>query len=361
MKTIHTLFMKALALAKHGTDDVCLGIELGAADGRLTFCARAVTRDIRVVIPGDGDLPTKTYAYRALAALAKACKKDKSGDLTITDTLGGLRFEASGRTFDLPATKSGLRSEPPEFAGDQVVEGFGAPAFVDALGYVMPARSKDDTREHLHRIHLDGGRMFATNGFVVHMANAIGGSIAARASFQGARAIVDAVKASDADWVMMRLWHKRSKKGDVLSTAMEVSIDGPLLLAFIREYKCGWSAPPNVDQLLKGGKDRFSVDAKALAESMATAHKVLRAHGQDGIRGVEMLVNGDLRVATDQFSEVLSLAKKATRKQTLRVNPSYMQDAVKVDGNIVVAYGDTLDPLVITAGDRVAVVMPMRK
>ena len=357
MKTSHVLFTKALALAKHGVDDRSLGIELGAADGRLTIIGRTVEREIRMVIPAAGDLPTKTYAYRAISALTKACKKDKSGEIAITDTTGGLRLKASGRTFDLPKTTKGLR-EPLKLKGTEVVEGFGAAAFVDGLRYVMPARSKDDTHEHLSWVHLDRGRMFATNGHVIHVANAIGGELDGQTSLRSANAIVDAVKATDADWVMTRLWTQSSKKARTQYAALELSIDGPLMLVLIREHSAQYAGPP-IDQL-KTGKDKFTVDAKALGESMSTAYKVLKAGNNHATKGADMLVNGDLRVATDQFSEVLTLAKKATREQALRVNPLYMVNAVKMAGNVTISYGERLEPLFLRAGDRVAIVMPMK-
>ena len=75
-----------------------------------------------------------------------------------------------------------------------------------------------------------------------------------------------------------------------------------------------------------------------------------------------MHANGDLRVKTDGFHEVLELASGAEPEFHAGVNPAYMIDALRgATGACTIDYGEKLDGVGVRTGeDFLAVVMPMR-
>lgn len=354
MRTSPKLWTKAVALTKHGVDKLCNTVAVGAADGVLTLRSRVVMRDVAITIPADGDLPTKAYPQKNLLALTRAAVKGKSTEMTVEATDDGMRVSVNGRTFDIrhDPDESQLSRTPlktPKKTKGTKVEAFGAQAFVDAMRFVVTAECQDITRIGLCRVHIDGSRMFATNGHVVHVADAIGGNIGGQVSVTTGRAVLDAAKATGADWVMSRLWGN--------GRMLELSIEGPLMSVLIKDTDISWHGPPLDALLADRGAESCMVDAEALARSMETAAKTMKLHDD---QGVTLRINGDLRVASPVFSEVIPLAKKGTGDGALCINPAYVRDAAQMTGNVELYYGEPMHPVTIHAGDRTAIVMPMK-
>jgi DNA polymerase III sliding clamp (beta) subunit (PCNA family) len=217
--------------------------------------------------------------------------------------------------------------------------------------------SRDETRFHLHGLALTDDVMVATDGHRMHKVGRVEsfGNHEVIVDAATAIAIKDAIKQTEADYVRAR--HFEGSGGLV-----EWSIEGPRLDALIVAKPISAQFPP-YRQVIPTTPHSFAVDAEALRASVTTASKMLKASGANrDTKGVEMHANGDLRVKTDGFNEVLELAAKCDPEFHGGVNPSYMIDALRgAFGRCTIEYGDKLSGIAVYTGpDFMAVVMPMR-
>lgn len=144
-------------------------------------------------------------------------------------------------------------------------------------------------------------------------------------------------------------------------------MQGPSLEVHLRERTITQAFPP-YEQIIPKHTKRFTTPRRLLADSLETAAKVMKATGVDPTRrGVKVIANGDLRLSTDSFDEVLTLAKAAPELVTLGLNPGYLATAL-ADGDELceIRFGDEEDgenlaPVLVRPSDSLlAVVMPMR-
>jgi DNA polymerase III sliding clamp (beta) subunit (PCNA family) len=219
--------------------------------------------------------------------------------------------------------------------------------------------SRDETRFHLCSVAMVEGALVATDGHRLHMAEDIDSFDKEEVLVDAGTAVAlkDAIKQTDADWVMARYL-----KGN--SPTVEFSIEGPLLDVFVVANPVEAKFPP-FRQVIPRHSASFEVDSGPLRDSLQTAIKIIKAKGYDpGAKGVEVKVNGDLRLATEAgFREILELSKTADPEFKFGANPVYLVDALRgANGDVSVNYeGTGLGAVSIRADeDLLAVVMPQR-
>ena len=363
MKCRRDLWTKALDLAKHAVDSkssilALTQVVVEAAGGRVVISGTDLTRQMRLQFPCEGDLGFQTFDLRKLVQISKAAKKTKGEEIEVLQTDRGLKLKIAGRTFEIDQEGAGVdRPKDREGTGETTIRSWDAQTFHRALDFILPAMSRDETRFHLHGLVLTGGVMVATDGHRMHKVDNIEsfGEHEVIVDAGTAIAIKDAIKVTEADYIRARHWC--GSDGTI-----EWSIEGPRLDALIISKPITAQFPP-YKQVIPKNADSYSVDASALRESVTTAHKMLKAAGVDGsIKGVEMHANGDLRITTDSFSEVLELASGADPEFRGGVNPVYIIDALRgAHGLCKIEYGTELDAIAVRTGDDfMAVVMPMR-
>ena len=363
MKCRRDLWTKALDLAKHAVDSkstlhVLAQVVVEAANGRAVISGTDLTRSMRLQFPCEGDLDLQTFDLRTLVKISKAAKKTKGEEIEIIQTKRGLQLLIAGRTFEVDQEGAGIkRPKDREGTGETIIRSWDAKAFYRALDFILPAMSRDESRFHLHGLAMLEGVMVATDGHRMHRADNIEsfGEHEVIVDAGTAIALKDAIKSTDADYV-------RARHFDDSERLIEWSIEGPKLDALIVAKPIRAQFPP-YKKVIPNNSNSYSVDCSAFRESITTAHKMLKASGADmGTKGVEIHANGDLRVKTDGFQEVLELASGADPEFHGGVNPAYMIDALRgANGLCKIDYGDKLDGIGISTGDDfLAVVMTMR-
>jgi DNA polymerase-3 subunit beta len=363
MKCRRDLWTKALDLAKHAVDSKSTipslaHVVVEAAGGRAVISGTDLTRRMRLQFPCEGDLGLQTFDLRKLVQISKAAKKTKGEEIEVCQTDRGLKLVIAGRTFEVDQEGAGLdRPKDREGTGETIIRSWDSRSFYRALDFILPAMSRDETRFHLHGLALTEGVMVATDGHRMHKVDDVEsfGDREVIVDAGTAIALKDAIKVTEADYVRARHWEENGG-------TIEWSIEGPRLDALIVSKPITAQFPP-YRQVIPKNPNSYSVDSSALRESIATAQKILKASGADAnTKGVEMHANGDLRIATDTFREVLELAETATPEFHGGVNPAYMLDALRgANGLCRIDYGEALDGIGVRTGeDFLAVVMPMR-
>jgi DNA polymerase-3 subunit beta len=363
MKCRRDLWTKALDLAKHAVDSkstmpILAQVVVEAKGGRAVISGTDLTRQMRLQLPCDGDLGVQSFDLRTLVQISKAAKKTKGEEIEIIQTKRGLQLKIAGRTFEVDQEGAGKdRPKDREGTGETVIRSWGGKEFHRALDYILPAMSRDETRFHLHGLALTDGVMVATDGHRMHKVDNVEsfGEHEVIVDAGTAIALKDAIKQTEADYVRARYF-------DGSEGLVEWSIEGPRLDALIVAKPIKAQFPP-YKQVIPKAPNSYSVDSSALRESITTAHKMLKASGADSnTKGVEMHANGDLRVKTDGFNEVLELASGADPEFHGGLNPAYMIDALRgANGICTIDYGEKLDGISVRTGeDFMAVVMPMR-
>ncbi len=373
MKCKREHWVQALDLLKHAVDlkstrPAMYECVVSADGDNVTISATDLVTEIDVRFPGDGKLPSRIMSWDQLTKLSKAPKKARDEMMTVTDRKGnppGLRLTIGKRKFEISASTGKMEDRPlPRVGkGPEALEAFDSQTLVRALKYLLPAVCNDESRFHLCGNYLDGsGGLFATDGHRLHGATSVGGFSSTApepVTFRSGRAIMAAVKATNARFVMGRLFLGSGEKP--VRGLVEFSIDGVFLSVMIRERPVDGEYPP-VDQVIPTHTDSYTVSRAKFADCLDTAIKVKKASAPGGDGGVKLLANGVLSVSNNSFTEVLELLSKAPVEREVGVEPRYMLEALKTDGDVVeVFYGEALEPIKVVAGDDLfAVVMPMR-
>lgn len=364
MKCKRELWTKALALVKHAIDSkstmpILAQVVITAANGRLVIDGTDLTRQMLIHFPCDGDLDFHSFDLKTLAQISNAAKKKKGELIEITPTKTGIKLLIAGRTFELD--QEGREHDRPK---DRVGVGtpFGvrwdAAPLYRALDYVLPAVCRDETRFHMCAVRMVDGKLIATDGHRMHIAEGIDSP-----SLEGVS--VDLGTA-----VALKSAIKQTGAADVQGShyvdgtgLLEFSVEGSELKVLIRSKPVESGFPP-YEVVLPRNTEHYSVDCDLFRESMQTALKIIKAKGFDPFKGVELHANGDLRlISSAGFREVLELSEPAGLEHHAGVNPVYMIDALRGaagDCRIEYSTGD-LDPIGIrTNDDFYAVVMPLR-
>lgn len=358
MKCRRDLWMKALDLARHSSErkatlPACSQVLVEAKDGRLTLTTQDLERFQRIRLPADGVLKAGVYDLQTLVQISKAPKRSNGENMHLTTDDSVLRLGIAERQFELH--QEGRPADMPKFPelqGEAAIRAWDSKQFLEALDYVLPAASQDETRFHLCSVALRCNAMVTTDGHRCHIVNGIE-SFPDECLIHPATgvAISDAVKKTEADWVMARrsgCWAEFSIEGPVLDVHM---------IAKVIEAKF----PPH-DKIVANHENGITVDAATLREAADTAAKVIKAKGKTSTVPVELVINGDLRVTSRAGStEVITLAEKAPHDHHCGLFGSYLVDSLRgARGNIVIGYGTPMEVVEIRDGCRLALVMPWR-
>lgn len=373
MKTDLKHWITALELAKHVVDAKssvpCLShVAIEATKGRICVKATDLERELRVrfdVAELPGSFKGLAIDHKAALALSRAAKKSGK-TLALEPLRAGLRMQVGGRTFELEAQTTSEWPAPrkvPE--AEPYVACYDARRLDRALAYVLPAVSRDETRFHLCGVHVAAdGSLVSTDGHRLHQALDIGALVGGEQDQETlglttrcGPLLAAAIAKTKAPYVMARAW----------PDFWELHMQGPSLEVHLRERTITQAFPP-YEQIIPKHTKRFTTPRRLLADSLETAAKVMKATGVDPTRrGVKVIANGDLRLSTDSFDEVLTLAKAAPELVTLGLNPGYLATAL-ADGDELceIRFGDEEDgenlaPVLVRPSDSLlAVVMPMR-
>lgn len=376
MKTDIKHWNTALELCKHVVNAKasipCLSqVAIEASKGKICVKATDLQREIRVrfdVADLPGSLAPVAVDHKAVFALSRAAKKSGK-TLTLARLEGdaiGLQMQVGARTFEVEAmgTKDWPRAHKiPK--GDPHVACYDARRLDRALTYVLPAVCRDETRFHLCGVHFaEEGALVATDGHRVHKADDVGALV-------GGPEDESRLGLTSALGPLLRAALQKAKPAYVMARAWpnfwELHMQGPSLEILLRERPLDGSFPP-YEQIIPKHTKAFTTPRRLLADSVETAAKVMKATGEDpSRRGVKVIANGDLRLRTDSFDEVLTLAKKSPELAVLGLNPNYLADAL-ADGDELCEIrfgeereGEHLDPVLVRPSDSLlAVVMPMR-
>ena len=350
---------RALALLKLATDAKSsldgideIKVEAENSTCTLTGCDMSVFAEIR--IPCEGHFPATTFNLRSLTLLTKAAK---SAEIERVASADGAKVGIGKRTFEIPTGKLAPADRPAWPAiNPNVSQTWDKSRFLSALEYVRHAMSHDESRFHLNGLYLGDDVCVATDGHRLHAVTEI-------ASFDGFPVIVPekavnllraAIKACDPAWVAARA-HNKGKW-------VEMSIEGVMLNAAISFRIVDGEFPP-WRQIVPNHADRFVLDADALRDCLKTVIQAIKADPTgNGIRmGAKFTANGDLRVATDNFAEVVPLEISSNDKYTWGMSPGYLIDAISGADTVQIEPGNALEPVkIITGDDRFAVVMPTK-
>lgn len=327
-------------------------VRLEPAPGGVAITASDGTMSASLMVPSEGGIDACVPARDLLGAASGADNGDRLA-LAVHDreavTVAYLGAEAR-----LPNSPS-FHFRAASLAGDdggprhQVDAGpFGA-----ALAWVSPAMCIDDiTRLHLGSVLLEGEQVVATDGHRLHVATVDG--------LGWGRALVP----SKAIQLLLRLLPG--------SGELEVALhDGVLRVA-----TAAWSLrtrlldhkqfPPYQQVIPAPAAAAFTMGVRA-RELGAAVHRVGVGRGKQSV-ALRMTANGKIVLANTSaevqrvasVDPICSTHDDLAGDHVIGIDGRYLRDAVDVAGEVVLRFGDVLAPIVVDAGARLAVVMPMR-
>jgi DNA polymerase III sliding clamp (beta) subunit (PCNA family) len=327
-------------------------VRIEPAPGGVAITASDGTMSASVMAPSEGGIDACVPARDLLAAASGADNGDR---LTLTVhnreavTVGYSGAEAkllNSPSFDFRAACLDGDDGGPHHQVD-------AGPFSAALAWVSPAMCIDDiTRLHLGSVLLEGDQVVATDGHRLHVATVAG--------LGWDRALVPA----KAIQLLLRLL----PGGGQLEVAVH---EGVLLVA-----TAAWSLrtrlldhkqfPPYQQVIPAPAAAAFTmgVEARGLG---AAVHRVGVGAGKRSVP-LRMTANGKIVLATTS-AEVQRVASVDPTSSThddlagdhvIGIDGRFLRDAVDLTGEVILRFGDVLAPIVVDAGARLAVVMPMR-
>lgn len=258
------------------------------------------------------------------------------------------------RSFSLQARRATEFPAIPEFKKSKCGPIYGARELRDALEYVLPAVSSDETRSHLNRICLCDTRMVATNGHRLHLASDLP-KIEQETHLPGGAACILKDTLKDAlSSITVDLHEDKRSTWTVTSRTFQATLD-----------ICGQEAqfPPfeEVIPMEMDAKVRLQGETKILTEAVRMAQKI-----SEGNSGMRLLIDGQVRIFVDasqdsspSYAEILPLTSEGDLK--IVINPWYVLEALDGIGDTFKFYnaGGPKAPNVFYSTDhkRLAVVM----
>lgn len=347
--------VKAVArAADHKSAMPILGtMRLRSIEGGLQLSATDLSTWVTTTVYGDGgDAFDLAVTARDLADALKAAAKATKGNTVTLDAsakgtlladmgpLGSARFPTF-KVEDLPKS-------PPPVAPDAERIEWDAEAYHGAMAYVLPAVCLDVTRFQLNGVCLVDGHAIATDGHRLHLAPI--------ASFAKETILsLDAVKLLTAI---------TAKKGPIAAwrAGQQITITDGAFRVVTRAIDSQF--PPYEQVIPKDKSAAFYVDLSAAPARAFFQSSVKHAEA----RGVRLGVNGAIKLVAENAeggSFVAEFQPIYTNHEgpdyVIGFDPRYIVDALKVEGDVRVRFGENeLDPIKVTSGARVAVIMPMR-
>ena len=295
---------------------------------------------------------TTCLPAKLLAKLVKPAGRRPAGEVIVEPLVGNaVAVTVDGVTSKLAGV------DPAEFPGvpranasaeESILALRPASALRDALGFVLPAASKDATRPHLNTVRLDNQSAICTDGHRLHLAP-LASPVAEPVLLSSATG--DRVRRllAQADQVVLS---QRQEAVHVRGGSWQLSTK--VVDAEFPPYR---HVIPAADQPV-----RVVVESKALQQALAQVSKVA-----DGT-GVQLRVNGALSIgawATAGEIEVTIPTSESTHQGEdllVGVDGAYLRQAVsRVAEQVRIGLGKPLDPIRVDLPDgRLSVIMPMR-
>lgn len=338
---LHAALKRCMALkAKAPLDSA----QLSAKDGQLTVDATDGSNWVRSVIPcSPGSFATGVR----LADLLACVKGEGEGQIALRIDRKGLCVTSSGRETTLAVTPHGDGLEPfpgeaPDLTWTRAGEWDGK-MLKNELKWVLLAASTDITRQGLNTVLIDGDVMVATDGHRLHRAH-LGGA-APRTAMPAPYARALAAILTDGPVVLersIRLVRLRAYRTELVGV---VSVH----------------AFPQYQQVIPSkGSEIFRVTVAV--DVLQAALKTLPRKGTPNTR---LTVNGKLTLehTTDERTDRAAVPVLTSTHEgddfVAGVNHHYLADALSGETGTL-RFEDPLSPIVVTGGERLAVVMPMR-
>ena len=325
-------------------------VMLRAAAGVLTLRATDLSRNLTCQLPAEGDLVTCLPA-KLLAALVKPEGRSDAGDVVIepegetscTVTLDGLTSRVHAMSpEEFPA---GLAADDTQWS---LLALWPAVAIGEALRFVLPAASPDEGRPHLNGVCLDLGRIAATDGHRVHVAELPGQIPEPMLIPLQAAVTLDRILKLDDQVILARA-------DDVLR--MRVG-------AWELETRLVDARFPPVDKVIPGDRPvTMSLDSALLLKALSRVSRLSRE------RLIRVTVNGQITITTTDpdlgTAEVVVPVLDTSHEGddlVLGFNSTYLSDALGSSRDVVrFGMAGPTDAVRLDLDEgRFAVIMPMR-
>lgn len=312
--------------------------------------------------------------------LVRGARKSSGEAMTIAGTPDqGVELEVGGISTSIFADADpGDYPVVPPPGSQEVIESIGAekgaiPRVREALDYVLPAVSDDETRPNICRVLFDfqDDRVVTTDGHRMHLAPL---PLAARESPGKAcprvtvpRGLVDLIRracahAEGTDWAVFMIRGEGSFK--YLQAHLGVTTQWTLMAPVFDEYP-DYTVMLGLDSIGPNARNQCRVDRKKLSE---VCKRMIRVHENPQEpaatlwvtrEGVEVENQGSPRAVTKLPGEAISVGK---RDHAIAINLKYLDEALQVKRpEAVLAFEDDLSPMGVSYGDGFqGIVMPRR-
>lgn len=363
MKCERNQLIKALDLTGHATErassiEALSEVQIEAKDGALTLTTDDLRNRIRVSIEADGDLEAVATDHRVAAAVIKASRR-RSGQIDLSVDGKEMLIQLAARKFTVDLRSAHDRPKPPSLKGTELVTTFDGARLTRAVNFIAPAVSADDSRLHLAGICFDEGKIVATDGHRMHIADDAGGWDGLPPTlFMEFPALRAALKACSPSMVFGRVFMAESGSPSVA----EFSMSGNGLDVLIQERLTDMDFPPWQQVVPSGYSNHARIDSDLARDAIATAQKISKAVRAVSSSGHRYRVNGALTICATNgaFSETVPLTTPAQDEVTFFADPKYMLDALLPGTSVTLSLGKHLDPIVIDYPDCRAIIMPCR-
>lgn len=327
-------------------------VQLEAQDSEVVLTATDITTTLAITLPAETPEPfIACLPAKLLATLIKPESKRKQGTATLapeSDSVVSIQIDGvTSRIAGLPPSL--FPTKPTSSADEHLVALWPAAAVQQALGFVLPAASRDDSRPHLQGVLLEDQVVVATDGHRLHRAPLpapVGEALLLPA------ASVDLLRRLLGQTTHLALFKDADR---VRATGHNWRLH---MQVVEEEFPPYLHAIPDRDQATYLG-----VDADALRRAIAQVRKL--AEG----RGARLRVNGALGVGTSggEQGEMEVVVPTKTNSHVgddllVGIDMTYLRDALPKDApEVTLSFAPGLSPLRVDLPDqRLAVIMPMR-
>lgn len=319
-------------------------------------------RPAKVAPPAESLFTAVTGRKGAACAVIVHEDSDSALDVSVGNGQSALRVSYQGGNDRTLAVKLRARDNRASNFSDWLSDALKAPlahnvtldaaAVADALAHLNPAASTDVTRYALNSVFFDtSGTWVATDGHRLHSVTGLGSpfSVGVIVPRETMMTLEKALKATKADTVTIG----RTLDGLYVTFRMA----GPCLSIDLRSRLVDGQFP-NYRSVIPSGENHqaFTGDADSVRSALKLAPVVGdRATGRDLV----FSDGGAITFRHDRQAVALPIQGAEGETVSLKLNASYVEDALaELSGEVTVKVGD-MEPVMITAGNKLALVMPM--
>jgi len=172
-RALHNALKELLRVAPSRADNPVLEmVHLNTNNGVLTAITTDLSRRLSCQLPAEGDLDICVHC-KLLSQVIKPEGRGAAGNVEICQEEGRVSVMADGLISHLRPTPSGDFPGGPSPKGEEpwsLVGMWPSAPLKDALGFVLPAASKDESRAHLCTVLLQEDDAVTTDGHRLHLA-----------------------------------------------------------------------------------------------------------------------------------------------------------------------------------------------